>query len=133
MDDPVIIDTDVLIDAGRGIHEATDCLSQIERERSLVVSVVTYLELIVGCGNNRELRELDNFISRFQIFRLNNRISDITSDLLHSYRLSHGLLIPDAFIAATAIFLEYPFVSKNQRDFRFIRELNLRPYPNPFT
>jgi len=132
MADPVIIDTDILIDAGRDIHEAKECLSEIERKTSLAVSVITYMELMVGCRNNREMRELDRFIYRFQIIRLNNRISDIASDLLHSYRLSHGLLIPDAFIAATAIFFEYSFVSKNQRDYRFIGELNLLPYPNPF-
>jgi len=131
MADPVIIDTDILIDAGRDIDEATDCLLEIERKTSPAVSVITYMELIVGCRDNKELRELDRFIARFQVIRLNNRISDIASALLHSYRLSHGLYIPDALIAATAIFLEYPFVSKNQRDYRSIQELNLLAYPNP--
>jgi predicted nucleic acid-binding protein len=46
--------------------------------------------------------------------------------------MSQGLLIPDAFIAATAIFLRCSLVSKNQRDYRFIGELRLLPYPNPF-
>ncbi len=133
MSDPVIIDTDILIDAGRDIHEATDCLSEIKRKTLPAASVITYMELIVGCRNNRELRELDRFISHLRIIRLNNWISDIASDLLHGFRLSHGLLIPDAFIAATALFHEYPFISKNQRDYRFIRELNLLPYPNPFS
>jgi len=133
MADSVIIDTDILIDAGRGIPEATGCLSEIRRRTSPAASVITYMELMVGCRNKRELGQLDRFISRFQIIRLNSRMSDIGSDLLHSYRLSHGLLIPDAFIAATAIFLGCPLVSKNQRDYKFIGELNLLPYPNPFS
>ncbi len=87
------------------------------------------MELVVGCRDKRELNNLDRFMLIFQIVRLNSRMSDIASDLLHSYRLSHGLLIPDAFIAATAIFLECQFISKNQRDYRFIGELNLLPYP----
>lgn len=132
MADPVIVDTDILIDAGRGIQEAVNCLAEIERRTSNAVSAITYMELMVGCRDSRELRELDRFISRFQIIGLNNRISDIAIELLHSYRLSHGLLIPDALIAATAIYSEYPFVSKNQRDYRFVGELNLLPYPNPF-
>ena len=104
MTDPVTItDTDILIDTGRGIPEAADCISEIRRRGSPAASVITYMELMVGCRNKRELSELDRFISRFQIIRLNSRMSDIGSDLLHSYRLSHGLLIPDAFIAATAI------------------------------
>ncbi|KJR43537.1 PilT protein [Candidatus Magnetoovum chiemensis] len=45
------------------------------------------------------------------------------------YRLSHGLLIPDALIAATAIIRDESFISKNQRDYRFINELKLLAYP----
>jgi predicted nucleic acid-binding protein len=52
-------------------------------------------------------------------------------DLLRQYRLSHGLAIPDALIAATAITLDQPFISKNQRDYRFIDGLQLLPYPRP--
>ena len=129
----IIIDTDILIDASRGIPDATDCISEIRRRTLPAASVITYMELVVGCRNKRELNELDCFISRFQVIRLNSRMSDIGSDLLRSYRLSHGLLIPDAFIAATAIFLGCSLVSKNQRDYRFIGELRLLPYPNPFS
>lgn len=128
----MIIDTDILIDAGRGIYESIDCIAEIGQRSVSAVSAITYMELMVGCRNKRELNELERFISRFRIIPLNSRVSDIASDLLHSYRLSHGLLIPDALIAATAIFLECPFVSKNQRDYRFIRELDLLSYPNPF-
>ena len=51
------------------------------------------------------------------------------TQLLLQYRLSHGLLIADAFIASTAICWNYPLISKNQRDYRFISELNLLRYP----
>lgn len=50
-------------------------------------------------------------------------------DLLKQYRLSHGLLIADALIAATALEHSEPFITKNQRDFRFITGLHLLPYP----
>ena len=43
--------------------------------------------------------------------------------------MSHGLLIADSLIAATAAALDMPFVSKNQRDFSFIAELDLVAYP----
>jgi len=38
-------------------------------------------------------------------------------------------LIADAFIAATAITSQKPLISKNQKDYRFIEELTLLPYP----
>ena len=90
------------------------------------------MELIVGCRNNIELNTLEHFLGHFQIIKINEQISDIATNLLKQYRLSHGLLIADALIAATAISLSVSFVSKNQRDYRFISNLNLLPYPNPF-
>jgi predicted nucleic acid-binding protein len=39
------------------------------------------------------------------------------------------LLIADSLIAATAIVWDYPLATKNQRDYKFIQELNLLPYP----
>ncbi|MGD1903647.1 MAG: PIN domain-containing protein [Geitlerinemataceae cyanobacterium] len=48
---------------------------------------------------------------------------------LRRYTLSHGLQIPNAIVAATAIANRVPLLSKNQRDYRFIAQLNLLPYP----
>lgn len=128
----VIVDTDVLIDASRGVNEAITCLEQIEQQSSLTISVITQMELFIGCRDKAELRTVEDFLLRFQVVRLNEQMSDIAVDLLRRYRLSHGLLIADSFIAATAIHLNEPFVSKNQRDYRFITNLNLLPYPEPF-
>ena len=129
----VIVDTDVLIDASRGVNEAIACLEQIEQQSSLAISMITQLELFIGCRDKAELRVVEDFLSRFQIIRLNEQMSDIAVDLLRRYRLSHGLLIADSLIAATAIHLNESFVSKNQRDYRFISKLNLLPYPLPFS
>ena len=128
----IIIDTDILIDAGRCIDEALNCLQQIEDKFSSAVSTITQMELIVGCRNKNEMGLLEHFLERFQIISLNEHISDTATDLLKKYRLSHGLLIADSLIAATAIVSDIPFISKNQRDYRFIEDLNLLPYPNPF-
>jgi predicted nucleic acid-binding protein len=127
----VIVDTDILIDAGRGVSDAVDYLRQIDQVSRLAASAVTQMELMVGCRNKTELRTLETFLNRFQILSLNEQISDAAVDLLRRYRLSHGLLIADSLIAATALIMRLPFVSKNQRDYRFISGLNLLPYPLP--
>ncbi len=124
-----VVDTDILIDVGRGISEAIDYLDELERRTSLAVSIVTQMELIVGCRNKTELRDLKQFLRRFRILKINEVISDKAVELLQQYRLSHGLLIADAFIAATALSWGYPLVSKNQRDYAFIVDLALLPYP----
>ena len=128
----VVVDTDILIDAGRGISDAVSCLLDIEQQSSLAISAVTQMELLVGCQNKAELRVLERFLNRFQVIKLNEQISDTAIDLLRRYRLSHGLLIGDSIIAATALSLNRPFVTRNQRDYRFIAGLQLLPYPKPF-
>lgn len=130
--DLVLVDTDVLIDAGRNIGDAVACLEQIDRQASLAISVVSAMELVIGCRNKAELRILDKFLLRFQVVKLNEQISDIAIDLLRRYRLSHGLLIADALIAATALSQSIPLVTKNERDYRYIAGLHLLPYPQPF-
>ena len=81
------------------------------------------MELMVGCRNKQELAVLDRFLKRFTVIKLNESISNIAVDLLREYRLSHGLLIPDALIASTALCLNLDLATKNQRDHRFIENL----------
>ncbi|WP_414576778.1 type II toxin-antitoxin system VapC family toxin [Anabaena sp. CCY 9402-a] len=124
-----IIDTDILIDAGYGIIEAVKCLHNLQVNSGLAISIVTQMELMVGCANKAELKTLENFLKQFHIIKVDQAISNKAVDLLRFYRLSHGLLIPDSLIAATAIIWNYPFITKNQRDYRFIQGLNLLKYP----
>ncbi len=127
----VIIDTDILIDVARDVSEATGCLREIEHNAIPAVSAVTQMELMIGCRNKKELKALDRFLSRFTILKISEAISERAVGLLRSYRLSHGILIADALIAATALNHERPLISKNQRDYRFIEALALLGYPNP--
>ncbi len=124
-----IVDTDIIIDVGRGIPEAVNCLQELKSVSRLAISIVTQMELIVGCANKSELRTLEKFLQQFDVIAIDQLICDKAVDLLRLYRLSHGLLIADSLIAATAIIWNYPFISKNQRDYRFIQSLNLLPYP----
>jgi len=128
-----LFDTDVLIDAGRGEPGAVDALEQAAQSAPLAISAVTEMELIVGCRNKDELVALDRFLRRFDVIPLRPAISEQATALLRTFRLSHGLLIADALIAATAIANNVPFISKNQRDYRFIDTLDLLRYPDPFS
>jgi hypothetical protein len=130
--DLTLIDTDIIIDAGRSIREAIACLQTIEQRSTSAISVITQMELLVGCRSKTELRALEQFLTRFQIVTLNESVSDRAVDLLHRYRLSHGLLIADSLIAATALWLDGSLVTKNQSDFRYIAGLKLLPDPQPF-
>ncbi len=117
-----------MIDLSRNDAAAVRVVSDLEGRSALVVSSMTEMELIIGCRNKAELRETETFLKRFQVVQINAQISEHASALLRRYNLSHGLLIPDALIAATALTLEKPLATKNRRDFRFISGLNLLPY-----
>ncbi len=124
-----LVDTDILIDAGRDVPEAVAYLKGIKATSTLTISVITQMELMVGCRNKAELQKLDKFLNQFQIIKLNEAIADKAVELLRVYRLSHGLLIADSLIAATALTSNMAFLSKNQRDYKFIAKLNLLSYP----
>jgi predicted nucleic acid-binding protein len=125
----ILVDTDILIDTGRKVTAAVGYLEHMEQQTTLGISVITQMELMVGCRNKREWRLLERFLRRFRIVTLNEAISDSGVSLFRRYRLSHGLLIADALIAATALTVASPLVTKNQRDYRFIEGLELLPYP----
>ncbi len=125
----IIVDTDILIDVGRGVQEAIMYVQAKEHMHRVAISTITYLELLVGAQNKQEQRKIERFLQRFEHVKVNEIISDVTVDLMRQYRLSHGLLLADALIAATAISLYVPLASKNQRDYRYIKQLTLLPYP----
>lgn len=125
----VLVDTDIFIDVGRGISEAIEYLKQLESQSTVVVSAIVQMELIVGCQTKSDLRKVDRFLERYEIVSCTEIISETAVELLRQYRLSHGLLIADALIAATSLYLDGPLASKNQRDYRFIEGLDLLPYP----
>lgn len=124
-----IFDTDILIDAAMSIENAVESLDSIERRSVLSVSIITQMELMAGCRNKTELRNTERFLKRFQIISLNDAIGAAAVELLRQYRMSHGLMIPDALIAATALTMNQPFITKNRRDYRFIPGLQLLQYP----
>jgi predicted nucleic acid-binding protein len=125
----MLIDTDILIDTGRSVSDATAFLQRVEQSTQLSISSITQMELMVGARNKNELRVIEKFLKRFVVIKVSEAISDVAVDLVRQYRLSHGLLIPDALIAATAIVGNQPLATKNRRDYQFIVGLTLSPYP----
>ncbi len=125
----LIVDTDILIDAARKIPEAVDYLEHTETTMGLAISAVTQMELLVGARDKQAQQTVRHFLARFTVIKLNASISDVAYDLLLKYRLSHGLAIADALIAATAIVTGQPLATKNLKDFRFIKGLTLQAYP----
>jgi predicted nucleic acid-binding protein len=130
MAERTLVDTDVLVDAARGVQEAATYLVAVQEQAALTTSVVTQMELIVGCRGKTELRKLERFLSRFRIVKVSEAICDVAVGLLRRFRLSHGLLIPDALIAATALSVDAFLATKNVRHYHFVPGLKLLSYPH---
>jgi predicted nucleic acid-binding protein len=85
------------------------------------------MEVISGCKNKQSLKAAEIFLERFHSFSIDPESSDIAVRLLRRYNLSHGLLTADALVAAISIRNALPLLTRNQKDFRFIEELELVP------
>lgn len=125
----LLVDTDILIDISNDDKIAKERLINESKTQVLCISAITVMELVIGCRNKAEQQALDRFLEGLEICPLTEEISTRAISLIRTYALSHGLLIPDALIAATALSNNLPLLSKNQRDYRFIANLNLLPYP----
>lgn len=87
------------------------------------------MELMQGCRNKREMSVVLDILKKFRLIYMNGHISQKAIDLMENYNLSHGLLIPDAIIAATAITMDLELYSRNIRHFSIIEELKVsKPY-----
>ena len=96
----------------------------------LLISSMTHMEVLVGARNKREQTKLAKFLGRFEVIKFSGPIADWALRLLTRYSLSHGLLIPDALIAATALAEDQPLATKNRSDYEFIKGLRLVTYPS---
>ncbi|HPO63533.1 MAG TPA: type II toxin-antitoxin system VapC family toxin [Candidatus Kapabacteria bacterium] len=124
----ILIDTDILIDFGRADLKAATYLQNMGLTHNLCISSITAMELLIGAANKQELGIIEKFIKRFSIIHIDKLVSETAYNLIKEYRLSYGLLLADALIASTSIVNNIDFISKNQKDYRFIKDLKLLSY-----
>lgn len=126
---PGLIDTDIVIDALRGFADAGVFLTAQRASAGVQVSIISAMELVVGCRNAGELARIQQFLRQTTLVPVSGPISNTAFRLVETYFLSHGLLIPDALIAATALEHGWVLYTKNVRHFQMIAGLTLhRPY-----
>lgn len=117
-----VIDSNILIDAMNGVTEAVSFLVE-QQETEVQISIVSAMELIVGCRNKNEMTELQRFLQKCTFLPITATSSQIAYQLMESFYLSHGLVLPDALIAATALEHDLTLYTRNTRHFRMIPQL----------
>jgi len=126
----VLVDTDILVDASRGVAAAIQFLETQEIQGAISISAVTHMELLIGCRDKVELRATEGLLKRFATAPLTEVVSQLAVKLVADYHLSHSMRIPDALIAATALNSALPLATKNQKHICFIPKLKMAAYPH---
>lgn len=120
----ILIDSNIIIEMLNGKEGSLERILKYDPNQ-VYISVVTEWEVIAGAYDKRSQTAYQKALTRFNIIQFDKQISEHTGILLKTYGLSHGLNIPDALIAATAIKFKIPLLTLNQKDFTFISGLDL--------
>jgi len=124
----IICDTDVMIeyfDGKKERHRQTKEIVEKIGLDNILLSAITEMELIKGITNKEHGQIVHKRLKRFDIISLTPEITVQAIELLNNYHLSHGLAIPDALIAATALETDLKLYTYNQKDFKFIKGIKL--------
>lgn len=125
----MIFDTDVLIWYFRGNQKARALISTVPyRDRH--VSALCIMELVQGCRDRQELREVKAFIREniADVIHPDERISEKAIALLEGHATVDGLRTIDALLAATALREDDTLITANQKHFKKIPGLELRKF-----
>ena len=115
-----LIDTDVLIDHLRGVAVARDLLLHLlESGGPPAISAITVAEIEAGIGES-ERETVEVLLDRLPALALDPEIARTGGRFRREYGASHGVLLPDALIAATAV-----------KHGRTLYTLNRKHYPMP--
>ena len=115
-----VFDTNILIDYLKGITEARD---ELERFSKKYISIISYIETLVGVGSSF-FQEVVDFLESFEIIPVNKTVADLSVMIRQQYKLK----IPDAIILASAQSLEALLVTRNAKDFPITMPMVRLPY-----
>ncbi|RJP66472.1 MAG: type II toxin-antitoxin system VapC family toxin [Ignavibacteriales bacterium] len=123
----MIIDTDVLIWYMKGNIKAKTI---IEKLNGFYISVITYMELVQGMRNKRELTLLRSALRKWnvKILFINEDISAKAMFLVEQYFLGNSLVLADALIAATATANGLKLLTGNTKHYKVVKNLELATF-----
>ena len=123
----MLIDTDVLIWYLKGNENA---YQTIENSSSFFISVVTYIELVQGMRNKKELNNLRKalYIWNAKILYISEEISAKAMFYIEEHFLSHSMQLADALIGATAIAYGNPILTGNDNHYKVLKDLEIKRF-----
>ena len=120
----ILLDSNIIIDVINGDKSIKEQIKNLSPE-NVFISVITEMEVLIGAKNKTMLMKLKKALKSYNIINIDEKSSVTASRLINKYRLSHGLDIPDSFIAAIALTHNLYLLTNNVKDFKFIQNLKL--------
>lgn len=126
----MIIDTDVLIWHLRGNEKAREIIHQ---SIPFNISVVTYVELLQGMRNKKEMNNLIKQIAKWNIniIQINQDISTRAMIYIEQHHHSSSMELADALIAATCVNNSELLITGNEKHYKHIPNLKIKKF-NPW-
>ena len=123
----MIIDTDVLIWYMKGNEKAYEI---IENSNTFFISVVTYIELVQGMRNKKELNNLRKALYGWnaQILYISEEVSAKAMFYVEQHFLSHSIQLADALIGATAIAYGFPIFTANDKHYKVMKDVQIKKF-----
>ena len=121
------LDTNVFVDHLRGHPPAVAFFRGLRGADDVAFSSLCEAELVAGRANDdpKVRSALLRFLHQWTKVDVSNQISLRAGDIVRD----HGLAVPDAIIAATALRHKAELITRNAKDFRRIKGLRVRvPY-----
>ena len=123
------VDTDILIGVARRVPRALDFWRRADAQSTLTCSVISVFELLEGCRNTQEQREVLKGFVRMEITQVESGDSIDALRWYRDFHLSQGIGFLDCFIAAAASRLGCTLYTLNTKHFRVVPGLHVkRPY-----
>lgn len=121
----MLFDTDILIWVQRGNTKAARLIDSAEQK---CLSIQSYMELLQGAKDKRQMKYTKDFIAdfNFAILSLSENIGHRALIYVNEYALSSGMRAGDALIAATAVENNLTLSSSNAKHFKVVKELDLK-------
>ena len=123
----MIVDTDVIIWYMKGNQKAYEA---IEKSKNFFISVVTYMELVQGMRNRRELNNLRQALHVWNsnILYISEEISVKAMFFVEQNFLSHSIQLADALIGATAIAYGLPILTGNDMHYKILKDIQIKKF-----
>ncbi len=122
-----LLDSNILIYHINGeLNEREERLFSDMVKAGAYISVISRIEILGWQRHTKEsLKITRDLIQRLREYSLTSKVAELCISIRQKYRVK----LPDAIIAATALYLSLPLMTRNVKDFSLIPDLKLI---NPF-